>query len=305
MTHNNAAQSNRLYIGIALIILLLVAAAGIYFFVIGNAGRIALTSISGVGYTSSGTLTVAAADGVWSFDSTVARWTRSENAQARYIGYSTTQNGFYLSGYAADDTLLGLQRSIDTGETITTVRFANDRVFPQLAAGYQNTNVVYIYTAEVNDDFAFGMHYSLDGGVTWQAAAMSGAPATLFDIAVHPTDDSIIAIATGDEGAYLSRDYGATFQRLSNAPAVSVAFDPANGDTLYFAFQVLSIYTLSTGNIQDIGTPLMNDTEAVTHIAADPLTDTVAIATSESDLYQWDGTLGGQWRELVAAGITQ
>ncbi|MEL6525323.1 MAG: hypothetical protein AAFQ07_06390 [Chloroflexota bacterium] len=303
MTNTQANNSNRTYILIGIFVLLVALVVGGYFAFANTLGRLRLAPITGAGYTAGGDLTLATNDGLWRLSDT--GWQSIRSAQDAYIGYSVTQNGFYASGFGTSDSPLGLQRSIDSGNSITTVRFAEDRAFPQISAAYQNTNVIYIYTTEVNDDFAFGLHYSLDGGITWQRSIMADAPATLFDIAVHPTDEAIVAIATGDDGAFLSRDYGDTFVRISNAPTVSVAFDPINPDRLYFAFQVLTRYTLSDGTLQDIGTPIMTPDEAVIHIAGNPLSDAVTLVTSENDVYQWDGIMGGQWRELVAAGMAQ
>lgn len=303
MATTQTSTNNRVYIFIGIFVLLVALVVGGYFAFANTLGRLRLAPITGAGYTAGGDLTLATNNGIWQLEDT--SWRQVRSAEDNYIGYSTTQNGFYVSGFGEDDTPLGLQRSIDSGNSISTVRFAEDRAFAQLSAGYQNTNVLYMHTTDVNADFDFGLHYSLDGGITWQRSIMADAPATLFDIAVHPTDEAIVAIATGDEGAFLSRDYGDTFVRISNAPTVSVAFDPINSDRLYFAFQVLTIYTLSDGTLQDIGTPIMTPTEAVIHIAGNPLSDAVTIVTSENDVYQWDGAMGGQWRELVAAGNVQ
>lgn len=84
-----------------------------------------------------------------------------------------------------------------------------------------------------------GLWRSTDGGETWQRARLGDGyqgEKSVYGLAVHPRDPSIIYAAGGD-GVYMSHDRGASFEQLDspmNAMRVwQVTIDPIDPDTIF------------------------------------------------------------------------
>ena len=299
------AQQRNLMYGATLIIGLLIIGGLYWVNANGGLGSETFQDIHGMSYTPEGELYVATHYGLRIYD---GKWSNPDIPVNDYMGYSGTEDGFYSSGHpGAGSNLinpLGLVRSTDYGETVQTIDFSGQSDFHIMGASYSNTDVVYVYNAIPNPKMQVGMYYTLDGGATWQSVEASGIFAQPYGLAVHPTEENIVAVATGGGGAYLSTDYGENFQRISAAPATSVTFDPNDENILYFGYQSVSIYMLNDSEIQDISVPEMDSSEAILYIASDPNNERIAIATSQWDVYTWDGTQGSQWRILADKGST-
>ena len=73
-----------------------------------------------------------------------------------------------------------------------------------------------------------GLYSSIDGGGTWSTLERAiGGPFRTYSVARAPALHSVVFAATND-GLFRSSDGGATWQRVSAAPARSIAFDPAD-----------------------------------------------------------------------------
>lgn len=266
----------------------------------GGLGGATFRDIHGMSYTMDGELYVATHDGLRIYDGS---WSAPDIPINDYMGYSGTEDGFYRSGHPGEGSNLvnpiGLVRSTNFGETIQTIDFAGETDFHVMGASYSNTDIVYVFNPARNSRLSAGFHFTLDGGQTWQAASAIGLTGQPFAVAVHPTQENIVAVATGNGGTYLSNDYGQTFSQISGAPVTAVSFATHDDNILYFGYQSLSMYSLSDAAIQDFSVPELGREEAIVYIASDPNSGEIALATSEWEVYLWDGNSGSQWRQVA------
>lgn len=292
-------QQNYLIIGGFLVIVAIVT--GLYFInQDGGIGPIPLHDIHGISFTLEGELYVATHDGLLVYDE---RWAIPDVPVNDYMGYSGTVNGFYSSGHPGPTSPLanplGLVRSTNFGETVSTLRFLGESDFHTMAASYRG-EAVYVRNAAPNSELSQGLYYTLDDGQTWTTISANGLSDAPFSIAVHPDNTGIVAVATRN-GTYLSTDNGTNFQLIQSGLASAVAFDTDEGTTLYSAFQNLTQYNMRDVSSTTIDVPSFSEEEAIMFIAISPLDGQIAIATSERDIYVTDGN---SWKQIVEAGFT-
>jgi photosystem II stability/assembly factor-like uncharacterized protein len=169
-----------------------------------------------------------------------------------------------------------------------------------MGVGYQN-HAIYLLNPMPNSRLSTGMHYSLDDGKTWKQSAMRGVTAQPIQIAVHPTDANVVALAT-EAGLLLSMDHGETFERLGEAtPVTAAAFGP-DGSQLFFGLKTLSVYDMATQQIEPVATPSIGIQDAIGYIAVNPVdADEAAFATFERNIYLSQGD-GQPWQQIPESG---
>jgi photosystem II stability/assembly factor-like uncharacterized protein len=170
-----------------------------------------------------------------------------------------------------------------------------------MAAGYENY-AVYVANPAPNSRLPVGLHYTLDEGQTWQQSQASGISGSPIQLAAHPTEPGMVAVAA-EGGLFLSNDYGDTFTRVGDAaPVTAVTFDP-NGERLLFAYQGLSAYDLSTGQTASFQTPSVTGDDAVGYIAVNLVSDQIAFATFDRDIYLSEDE-GQSWEAIAEQGLS-
>lgn len=265
-------------------------------------GGVEMPHIHGMGFSADGRqLIVAAHDGVRVFAD--GAWVTPDIPPHDYMGYSPTDNGFYSSGHPHTPELVnpfGLVKSTDGGKTLTKLGFEGESDFHVMGVGYQS-HAIYVLNPAPNSKLAPGLHYSLDDGKTWTQSAMQGVTAQPIQIAVHPTDPNVVALAT-ESGLFLSSDAGATFARVGAVEPIAAATFSPDGAKLVFGSTTLSIYDLATKNTTALATPTNASTDAVSAIAINPVRpDELVFATFERHMYR--STDGGQsWTQIARAG---
>lgn len=261
--------------------------------------------IHGISFTGDGEqLRVATHTGLVAYQD--GNWSRPNLPVNDYMGYSGTEDGFFSSGHPGSTSSfidpLGLVRSEDHGQNVENINFLGETDFHVMGASYYG-DTVYVLNPAPNSLLSAGLHYSLDGGQTWEQSAASGITSAPFQIAVHPTDPAIVAVGSRD-GAYISEDFGATFTPISTTSMVtSVAFDP-DGDRLLFAFGRGAVYDLSTGEITGFQqNPDVANDQAIVYIAVNPVNDTIAFATSDLDIF-YSSNNGQSWQQIGEDGAS-
>src|SRR5437899_733264 len=177
---------------------------------------VTLTHVHGLAYSADGArLYVPSHHGLAVYND--GHWTKAPGPQHDYMGFSATRNRFYSSGHPAPESGLrnpfGLIRSDDGGNTWGKLGLEGESDFHLLATGYE-TNAVYVYTPQPNSRMRErGIHYTLNDGFAWQRTDAKGLAGDIASLAVHPSDPKTIAAGTSS-GIYLSKDAGATFERI-------------------------------------------------------------------------------------------
>jgi hypothetical protein len=264
-----------------------------------------------LGYSADGsTLVLGTAYGLYTFTDDV--WTRSSTPPRYYAGFSPVADGFYSSGThePGSDALdpLGLVKSEDVGETLTSLAFAGESLFNQMGAGYRS-NAIYVINEEENSVLPPGLHYTEDDGATWGTSAAQGIRAATLQVSVHPDEPAVVALPSY-AGLYLSTDYGNTFAIISDGfgegePTVSAAtFSPAEAGVLIYGFRTLVRAGLDDGNPEPIPAPQVSSEDAILSIAVNPTNpDEIAFATYERVI--WRTTDGGASWDLIGMPAVQ
>ncbi|HEX6384950.1 MAG TPA: glycosyl hydrolase [Anaerolineae bacterium] len=283
--------------------LTIIAAATALISCSGRESSVEMPHIHGLGFSPDGRqLIVPAHDGLRVFAD--GEWSVPEVPAHDYMGYTPVDNGFYSSGHPHPSSGLvnpfGLVKSTDGGQTLEKLGFEGESDFHLMGVGYEN-HAVYVLNPASNSQLSTGLHVSLDDGQTWQPCAAQGVSARPFQIAVHPTEASVVAVAT-EGGLFLSTDYGDSFTRVGEAvPVTAVAFYP-NGQTLLFGASRLFAYDLSSEQITAFPSPTFAADDAIGYVAVNPIqAGEIALATFSRDIYL--SSDGGQaWPQIAEDG---
>ncbi|WP_088008787.1 F510_1955 family glycosylhydrolase [Indiicoccus explosivorum] len=268
--------------------------------------EIELTHVHGLGITGDGAaLYVPAHDGLKVFEDSV--WRAAEVAPHDFMGFSMVDDGFYTSGHPAPGSDLknpfGVSRSTDMGETLENLSLYGEIDFHAMDVGY-NSHAIYVINPQPNSvmDEA-GLYYSTDDAATWTHSAAEGISGQLMAIAVHPTEEGTVA-AAGEQGVFVSEDFGETFTEVTDIPSTAVEFAP---DGTLLAGGVADPFTLtvfsddfSEGTALPI--PELSGQNAISYIAVNPENEEqIFFSTFERDIYlSEDG--GESWEQIADNG---
>lgn len=259
--------------------------------------------LHGLSFSADGRqLIVPAHDGLRIFAN--GAWSAPDLPAHDYMGYAATDNGFYSSGHPAPGSSLinplGLVKSTDGGNVLTQLGFAGESDFHIMAVGYRS-HTIYVINPAPNARLAAGLAYSRDDGRTWQRSAAQGITQAPIQLAVHPTDPAVVALAT-EAGLLLSTDYGNTFRAIdANGPVTAAAFSQ-DGTSLFYGTRTLSAYDFARGAITTRALPSLDAQDALSYIALNPAqSQELAVATFARHIYT--SVDGGQtWKQIVHAG---
>lgn len=161
-------------------------------------------------------------------------------------------------------------------------------------------HAVYVINPEPNSGIGAGLFYTIDDGQTWTQSSAQELNVSPIQIAVHPTEPGTVALAT-QAGLFLSNDYGENFTLLGDAASITaVTFHP-NGSTLFFGYQNLYAYGLTTAETETLNSLPALGENGLNYIAVNPVSGELAIATANRDIYlsQYNRQT---WQQIAAQG---
>ena len=259
--------------------------------------------IHGIGYSNDGgSILVASHVGIKNY--TNGKWIVSDLPAHDYMGFSSTDEGFYSSGHPSISTdllnPLGLVKVNNTDKKLTLLAFAGVFDFHQLAAGYYN-HAIYVINHKPHTLLKPGLNYTLDEGKTWNHIGKKEVVERATQITVHPTDANTMAIAT-TKGLYLSKNYGTNFTKLTNDIVITaVSFSP-NGEFLIYGHQTLRIYWLSDKDTDSISHMDFLENDFITYLAINPMNlDEIVLATNKKNIFI-SNNQGGSWQLVAREG---
>lgn len=234
-------------------------------------------------------------------------WSRAPGPQHDYMGFSATKNALYSSGHPAPGTGMvnpfGVIKSTDGGQTWEKLGFEGESDFHLLATGYES-NAIFVVNSQPNSKMKEpGIYSTFNDGFSWQRAQAKGLQGDPESIAVHPSDPKQIAAGTAN-GLYLSRDAGASFQKLAPDEVVSVFFD-LDGKHLWFGSvgeqAGLSRLALDSRQTSKVNLPAM-EKDGVAYVAQNPARrDEYAIVTFQRSVYL-SRDQGQSWKQIAEKG---
>lgn len=105
-----------------------------------------------------------------------------------------------------------------------------------IAVDYSNSDIIYIATGDDdgNDTQSAGVFKSTDGGQTWNPTGLGpdNTPSSMNEIYMHPTNSSILWVAT-NQGVYKTNDSGVSWNRTLSGNIKDVKLKPGDPDTMY------------------------------------------------------------------------
>jgi photosystem II stability/assembly factor-like uncharacterized protein len=205
------------------------------------------------------------------------RWSIAPGPARDYMGFAVTRRLIFSSGHfapgGARGTSLGLLRSGDGGRSWASLGFEGEAEFHLVAAGYES-DALYLYSSVPNSRMPrAGLYRMLNGAGGWRSVAARGVRGELFKLAVHPSDEAVVAAVTS-EGLFLSRSGGEEFEPLVAGAELRTAYFPLDGDSLWFGTfdggPALFRMALGGGAREEIALPPLR-LDAVAFIAQNPM----------------------------------
>lgn len=268
--------------------------------------KVEMPHIHGLGFSPDGEqLLVPAHDGLRIYAN--GQWSVPDGPAHDYMGFTPASDGFYSSGHPHPSSglvnPLGLIKSTDGGQTFAQLGFAGESDFHFMTVGYHN-HAIYVGNPAPNSRLQPGIHYSLDDGKTWQQSALQGLTAQPIQMAVHPTEANVVAVAT-EQGVFLSTDHGNTFATVGPTDRVTAVTFHLEGKHLLFGYQQLFTYDLSAQQVEPVPSPAVAEEDAISYIAVNPVQmDELAVATFGRNIYlSQDG--GQSWTRIAQEGKGQ
>lgn len=235
------------------------------------------------------------------------RWRKLPGPAHDFKGLSLAKSAIYTSGRPAPGshllTPLGLVKSADGGATWLQLGLSGESNFQLIAAGYRS-NIVYVANTEINSRMQHrAVYYTRDEGKSWNPTNAAALSRLTTSIAAHPSHAGTVAIGTAD-GVYLSRNFGAVFQRVGPNTAVSaLAFD-FDGKHLYVArgdAGALERMSLDVPGETNIFLPSLEG-DFVTYVAQNPARPSeLAIATRRRHVFLTTGA-DRNWKQIARDG---
>jgi len=238
------------------------------------------------------------------------QWSKAFGPEHDYMGFSITHNAFYSSGHPAPGSPLknplGLLKSSDGGQTWEQLGLMGEADFHLLATSYR-TNTVYVFNPGANSRMPHtGLYSTTTDGKHWRPAKLQGVVGNPESLAVHPTQDHVVAVGTRS-GVFLSQNAGETFQRLKDAPQVYAVCFAMDEQHLWFSSvaekPALTRLQWHTGQANTLELPTLGQ-DTVIYIANNPVRPQEwAIATYKRDVYL-SADSGKTWKQIAKQGVT-
>lgn len=264
--------------------------------------------IHGLGYVGEqGAAFFAAHDGLKIYEN--GTWLKTKRENNDYMGFNATDDGFYSSGHPGTDSKLpnpiGIMKSVDYGQTLQSLGFEAEVDFHLMAVGYNNHQIFAMSPHKNSIMKADEFYVSEDDGANWKEVSANGLKGELIGLAVHPTDKNILA-AAGEDGIYLSKDQGESFELLTTGTqGTSVYF---TGDRLlygeYDGQPSLVLRNVTDDEEEEINLPEMKE-DAVMYAAINPKNvHEITFVSFNNDIYQTTDQ-GNNWNSLAESGVLQ
>ncbi|WP_347861114.1 hypothetical protein U0355_10490 [Salimicrobium sp. PL1-032A] len=258
--------------------------------------------VHGIGYTDAEGITFASHSGLKVYRND--QWMESPHHKNDYMGFNATEEGMYVSGHPGESSDLpnpiGLQKGKVGESELDPLGFVGESDFHLLGVGYEN-EAIYLLNSRPDDNLETGFHRSFDGGGTFEAMAAEGLPEKLFQLAVHPTDEKMVA-AAAESGVFLSTDAGETFERISEeGQASGLTFTE---DELYFSLlqneSSFHTYDLEMEEVAEVPSPDFNE-DAVLYAAVHPEEEEITVFTMNGSSYVTENE-GESWKRILNNG---
>lgn len=272
----------------------------------GGQENITMEHAHGMGYSSDGSqIYFAVHDGLRVYEN--GRWSIPAGPRHDYMGFSMVDDGFYSSGHPAPGSNkknpIGIVKSIDNGQTLEHLALYGEVDFHTMDVS-DRMHTLYVMNPQPNEKMdTIGLYYSQDKAMTWTNSKMEGYSGEMTTLAVHPSQDAIVAVGTR-EGLYLSRNYGDQFEKVLNDRGVtSLTFGP-QGQLFVGGYNneasLISI-NIETEQQEELDIPRFNE-DAILYLAQKPQNENeMVFITYKMDVYL-SKIKGRSWSKIAEKG---
>lgn len=182
------------------------------------------------------------------------RSTLLDNSNWLPIGpFSHTNTGSWSSGQGRVNSIIvdpnnpttfysgapagGIWKSTDSGNNWSVLTDDLPQIgVSGIAIEYGKGNTIYIATGDddAGDSYSVGVWKSIDGGASWNPTGLNpgNSPSRMNDIYVHPSNPSILWVATNN-GVYKSTDAGANWSNTLSGNIKDIKLKPGDPNTIY------------------------------------------------------------------------
>jgi hypothetical protein len=235
------------------------------------------------------------------------RWSIAPGPERDFMGFAVTRDSIFTSGHlppgGAAGASLGLLRSGDGGLSWTSMGLEDGSDFHVVGAGYES-NALYVYNAAPRPLMPqAGLYRVTSDGPGGRSLGARGMRGETFMLAVHPTDESMVAAVTS-EGLFLSRNGGEDFEALIAGGEPRAVYFALDGGSLWLGTFAgtpgLFRMDIASGAREEIALPAIGR-DAVAYIAQNPVHHTeFAIVTFERAVFVTPDR-GTTWTRIARA----
>ena len=264
-----------------------------------------LTHIHGLGYSGDGQQIIIPSHYGLKFYSE-GTWSAGKGDKHDYMGFTSVDNGFYSSGHPEQGSNkknpFGLVKSTDDGLSLDFLDLYGEIDFHLMSASY-NTHTVYVFNPEPNSQMnTAGLYYTKDEATTWLKSEMAGLNEAPTALAVHPTNDSVIAVGTKD-ALYISNDSGNQFEKIADLLVTSLSIS-SEGALFVGSFNGKSAVhrvNIEKKEWKEISLPDLGE-DTISYIALNPVDmSELVFSTFKMNVYI-SKNQGMNWKEIVIQG---
>ncbi|PBB06173.1 F510_1955 family glycosylhydrolase [Salimicrobium humidisoli] len=258
--------------------------------------------VHGLGYTDVDGVTFASHEGLKIYRE--GQWWETPYHKNDYMGFNAVKGGMYVSGHPGETSDLpnpvGLQKGRAGEEGLDHLGFRGESDFHLLGVGYEN-EAVYLLNDRPDEELETGFYRSFDKGETFEPFRAENLPEDLFQLAVHPIREKVVA-AAAKTGVFLSEDAGETFKRISEKGQASGLTFTEN--SLYFGLlqngAAFKKYGLGSEEMETVPLPEFGE-DAVLYSALSPGEDVIIIYTMNGSSYSTEDE-GETWKQFLEEG---
>ncbi|MEW9670128.1 F510_1955 family glycosylhydrolase [Ammoniphilus sp. 3BR4] len=264
-----------------------------------------LTHVHGLGYSGDGEqIIIPAHDGLRIYSD--GHWHVPEGPKHDYMGFSSVDNGFYSSGHPEPGSDLknpfGIVKSSDQGINLEILDLHGEVDFHEMAVGYK-THAIYVMNHEPNSEMkAPGLYYTQDESKTWNKSDMNGVEGEHFVLAVHPTEESIVALGS-EKGLFISKDYGQNFEKIGSNQVTALQYN-LKGDLYVGGYNGQALLLQLDGSLNQIKEfnipPLEKD--AVAYFAENPKNEKEMVFATYNKNVFLSQDQGNTWEKIADQG---
>lgn len=168
----------------------------------------------------------------------------------------------------------------------------------------EQTHTIFVMNPEPNEKMnSTGLYYSRDEAQTWIKSQMTGLEGEMTALAVHPTQDAMVAVGTRN-GLYLSSDYGDQFEKIVSDRGITALSFGAQGQLFVGGYNdgaSLFHVNIETEQQEEFLIPSL-DEDAVLFFEQNPTNENEMVFVTYNKNVYLSEQAGASWTKIAEKG---